>query len=63
MVNAGRLNWVFWKIYTNGGLVGLGEGSSAASGDPQSRGSRFPPAFGTPGSAVGVVVCLMLYHL
>ena len=27
MVNAGSLNWVFCKIYTNGGLVGLGEGS------------------------------------
>ena len=27
VVNAGSLNWVFCKIYTNGGLVGLGEGS------------------------------------
>jgi galactonate dehydratase len=26
-VNAGSLNWVFCKVYTNGGLVGLGEGS------------------------------------
>jgi len=27
VVNAGSLNWVFCKIYTNTGLVGLGEGS------------------------------------
>jgi len=27
VVNAGSLNWVFCKIYTDGGLVGLGEGS------------------------------------
>ena len=27
IVNAGSLNWVFCKIYTNAGLVGLGEGS------------------------------------
>ena len=27
VVNAGSLNWVFRKIYTNAGLVGLGEGS------------------------------------
>jgi L-alanine-DL-glutamate epimerase-like enolase superfamily enzyme len=27
VVNAGDLNWVFCKIYTDGGLVGLGEGS------------------------------------
>jgi galactonate dehydratase len=27
VVNAGDLNWVFCKVYTNGGLVGLGEGS------------------------------------
>jgi L-alanine-DL-glutamate epimerase-like enolase superfamily enzyme len=27
VVNTGSLNWVFCKIYTNGGLVGLGEGS------------------------------------
>jgi galactonate dehydratase len=27
VVNAGSLNWVFCKIYTNGGIVGLGEGS------------------------------------
>ena len=27
VVNAGSLNWVFCKIYTNAGLVGLGEGS------------------------------------
>jgi galactonate dehydratase len=27
VVNAGSLNWVFCKIYTNDGLVGLGEGS------------------------------------
>jgi galactonate dehydratase len=27
VVNAGSLNWVFCKVYTNGGLVGLGEGS------------------------------------
>jgi L-alanine-DL-glutamate epimerase-like enolase superfamily enzyme len=27
VVNAGSLNWVFCKIYTHAGLVGLGEGS------------------------------------
>jgi L-alanine-DL-glutamate epimerase-like enolase superfamily enzyme len=27
IVNAGNLNWVFCNVYTNGGLVGLGEGS------------------------------------
>src|SRR6266568_3181676 len=27
VVNAGSLNWVFCKVYTNGGLVELGEGS------------------------------------
>jgi L-alanine-DL-glutamate epimerase-like enolase superfamily enzyme len=27
VVNAGSLNWVFCKIYTNAGLTGLGEGS------------------------------------
>ena len=27
VVNAGSLNWVFCKVYANGGLVGLGEGS------------------------------------
>src|SRR5437764_15015832 len=27
VVNAGNLNWVFCKIYTNAGLIGLGEGS------------------------------------
>ena len=27
VVNAGSLNWVFAKVYTNAGLVGLGEGS------------------------------------
>ncbi|MGA2270524.1 MAG: galactonate dehydratase [Bryobacteraceae bacterium] len=27
VVNAGSLNWVFCKIYTDAGLVGLGEGS------------------------------------
>ena len=27
VVNSGSLNWVFCKIYTNDGLVGLGEGS------------------------------------
>ncbi len=27
VVNAGSLNWVFCKVYTNAGLVGLGEGS------------------------------------
>jgi L-alanine-DL-glutamate epimerase-like enolase superfamily enzyme len=27
VVNAGNLDWVFCKVYTNGGLVGLGEGS------------------------------------
>jgi galactonate dehydratase len=27
VVNAGSLNWVFCKIYTNAGLIGLGEGS------------------------------------
>ncbi len=27
VVNSGSLNWVFCKIYTNAGLVGLGEGS------------------------------------
>src|SRR5262249_53300500 len=27
VVNAGSLNWVFCKIFTNDGLVGLGEGS------------------------------------
>jgi len=27
VVNVGGLNWVFCKIYTNQGLVGLGEGS------------------------------------
>jgi len=27
VVNAGSLNWVFCKVYTNEGLVGLGEGS------------------------------------
>jgi galactonate dehydratase len=27
IVNAGSLNWVFCKVYTNAGLVGLGEGS------------------------------------
>jgi len=27
VVNAGSLNWVFCKVYTNGGLVGVGEGS------------------------------------
>ena len=27
VVNAGSLDWVFCKIYTNGGIVGLGEGS------------------------------------
>ena len=27
VVNAGSLNWVFCKIYTNAGLAGLGEGS------------------------------------
>src|SRR3954454_11682580 len=26
-VNTGSLNWVFCKVYTDGGLVGLGEGS------------------------------------
>ena len=30
VLNAGSLNWVFCKIYTNGGLVGLGEGSVAS---------------------------------
>jgi galactonate dehydratase len=27
VVNAGSVNWVFCKVYTNGGLIGLGEGS------------------------------------
>jgi L-alanine-DL-glutamate epimerase-like enolase superfamily enzyme len=27
VVNAGSLNWVFCKVYTNAGLIGLGEGS------------------------------------
>jgi len=27
VVNAGSLNWVFCKIWTNEGLTGLGEGS------------------------------------
>jgi len=27
VVNTGSLNWVFCKIYTNAGVVGLGEGS------------------------------------
>src|SRR5438270_13436020 len=27
VVNAGSVNWVYCKIYTNQGLVGLGEGS------------------------------------
>src|SRR3954466_10806919 len=27
VVNVGSVNWVFCKVYTNGGLVGLGEGS------------------------------------
>lgn len=27
VVNTGSLNWVFCKVYTNGGLIGLGEGS------------------------------------
>jgi galactonate dehydratase len=27
VVNAGSLNWVFCRVYTNAGLVGLGEGS------------------------------------
>ena len=27
VVNAGSLNWVFCKVYTNAGLTGLGEGS------------------------------------
>jgi galactonate dehydratase len=27
VVNTGSLNWVFCKVYTSGGLVGLGEGS------------------------------------
>src|SRR3954463_14278209 len=27
VVNAGSVNWVFCKVYTNQGLVGLGEGS------------------------------------
>src|SRR5436305_4244640 len=27
IVNAGSVNWVFCKVYTNQGLVGLGEGS------------------------------------
>jgi len=27
VVNVGRVNWVFCKVYTNQGLVGLGEGS------------------------------------
>src|SRR3954454_1144975 len=27
VVNVGSLNWVFCKVYTNQGLVGLGEGS------------------------------------
>lgn len=27
VVNTGSLNWVFCKVYTNAGLVGLGEGS------------------------------------
>ena len=27
VVNAGTLNWVFCKVYTNAGLIGLGEGS------------------------------------
>src|SRR5258708_26749238 len=27
VVNAGSVNWVFCKLYTNQGLVGLGEGS------------------------------------
>lgn len=27
VVNAGSLNWVFCKVYTNAGIVGLGEGS------------------------------------
>ena len=27
VVNAEMRNWVFCKVYTNGGLVGLGEGS------------------------------------
>ena len=27
VVNAGSLNWVLCKVFTNGGLVGLGEGS------------------------------------
>src|ERR1041384_6115375 len=27
VVNTGSLNWVFCKVYTNAGLIGLGEGS------------------------------------
>src|ERR1700732_4227589 len=27
VVNAGSVNWVFCKVYTNQGLIGLGEGS------------------------------------
>src|SRR5580693_1698269 len=27
VVNAGSVNWVYCKVYTNQGLVGLGEGS------------------------------------
>src|SRR4030081_2748124 len=27
IVNAGSVNWVFCKLYTNQGLIGLGEGS------------------------------------
>src|SRR3981081_2061521 len=27
IVNAGSVNWVFCKVYTNQGLIGLGEGS------------------------------------
>ena len=27
VVNGGSVNWVFCKVYTNQGLIGLGEGS------------------------------------
>src|SRR5712672_1868242 len=27
VINAGSVNWVYFKVYTNQGLVGLGEGS------------------------------------
>jgi len=37
VVNAGSLNWVFCKVYTNGGLVGLGEGSVTSKKPPSRR--------------------------